>query len=167
MTTAAVDQLFVDTNVLLTASTPARHLHAAAVAVLSQWPDRGIELCLSGQVLREYIVVATRPIDVGGLGLALREALHNIDQITARTRLLEEDAAVHKQLLELLVSNLASGKQVHDAGIVATALRHHIPALLTENTRHFQRFEQEIALINLTQATGSVKAGSPVGRDRQ
>ncbi len=55
------EAVLVDTNVLLTATTPARALHTEALEVLNEWPAQGFALCVSGQVFREYLVVATRP----------------------------------------------------------------------------------------------------------
>jgi len=73
----ADDAVLIDTNVLLSATTPARKLHRHALTVLADWPQQGIPLWVSGQALREYLVVATRPADVNGLGLAVEDALAN------------------------------------------------------------------------------------------
>ena len=59
--------IFVDTDVLLAATTPARAEHAAAKAFL----ESGAALVSSGQVVREYIAVGTRPPESNGLGLRL------------------------------------------------------------------------------------------------
>ncbi|HXV63188.1 MAG TPA: PIN domain-containing protein [Vicinamibacteria bacterium] len=53
--------VLVDTNVLLSASTPARVEHGDALRILNQWPKEEFRLCTSGQILGEYLVVATRP----------------------------------------------------------------------------------------------------------
>jgi len=42
-----------------------------------------------------------------------------------------------------------SGKQIHDANIVATMLVHHIPALLTTITEDFKRFSHLITVLPL------------------
>ena len=66
MTTVG-DTLFVDTNVLLTATDESRPLHREATRLLTGEVIQGLSLAASGQVLREYLVVATRPADVNGL----------------------------------------------------------------------------------------------------
>jgi len=71
-TTVASTAVLLDTNVLLTATTPALALHEAALEILNAGSDRGA-LVTSGQVLREYLVVATRPVEVNGLGLSPEE----------------------------------------------------------------------------------------------
>jgi predicted nucleic acid-binding protein len=53
--------VLLDTKVLLSATTPSRRLHRAALRV-NEWPNRGFILVTSPQVLREYLVVATRAI---------------------------------------------------------------------------------------------------------
>lgn len=39
------------------------------------WPASGSVLYTSGQILREYLVVATRPVHHNGLGLARPDAV--------------------------------------------------------------------------------------------
>ncbi|HYU35462.1 MAG TPA: hypothetical protein VEW48_25190 [Thermoanaerobaculia bacterium] len=57
--------VLVDTNVLLSATAPFRPLHRAALVVLNDWPNQGTVLAASLQVFREYLAVATRPVDLG------------------------------------------------------------------------------------------------------
>jgi predicted nucleic acid-binding protein len=135
---AAGEAVFVDTNVLLTATAPGRPLHAAALAVLERWPSAGVQLCLSGQVVREYLVVATRPLDVNGLGLRPAQARRNVEAFLGRARVLEESEAVTRRLLELLAEGRVAGKRIHDAGIVATALAHGLRTLVTDDARIFR-----------------------------
>ncbi len=143
----AVDR-FVDTNVLLTATAPAREGHRVALALLNTgFAERS--LFLSGQVLREYLVVATRPTAVNGLGLSMAEALGNARQFLAGANFLSEDAAVRDALLRLLDAVPCSGKQVHDANIVATMLAHGLTVLVTLSPKDFVRFAPDIQVIGL------------------
>jgi hypothetical protein len=87
---------------------------------LNEWPNDGIDICTSGQVLREYLVVATRGLEVNGLGLSIADALANRDRIEARTRFLEENQAVAAHLRQLVEQTACIGKKVHDANVVAT-----------------------------------------------
>ncbi len=114
------EAVLVDTNVLLTATTPARALHTEALEVLNEWPTRGFSLCVSGQVFREYLVVATRPTEVNGLGLGVEDALANVAELRARFRLLDERVAVFEHLNRLVREIGCRGKQIHDANLVAT-----------------------------------------------
>ena len=85
MTIAAGDRLFCDTNVLLTAVASQRSLNQQALHILNVLPNAGVELCISGQVVREFLVVCTRPIEVNGLGLSTALAIDNIKAVLGRT----------------------------------------------------------------------------------
>lgn len=139
---------FVDTNVLLTCTSTRRPGHAAALELLETgFAERS--LFLSGQVLREYIVVATRPPAVNGLGLTSAQALGNARQFLDRATFLREDEAVRDALLRLLDRVPCSGKQVHDANIAATMVAHRIGVLLTLNPRDFERFVPSIQILGV------------------
>ena len=47
--------LFCDTNVFLSAVDRKRRLHAQALHVLNALPNRGVALCVSGQIVREFL----------------------------------------------------------------------------------------------------------------
>ena len=93
------DRVMVDTNVLLAATDESRIEHHDALTILNDWPAGATTLCTSGQILREYLAVATRPADRNGLGLKLPDALGNVHAIRERTTLLAEDAKVAERLL--------------------------------------------------------------------
>ncbi len=139
---------FVDTNVLLTATATARPGHESALTLLQAgFAERS--LYLSGQVLREYIVVATRPEAVNGLGLAADRAIDNARQFHDGANFLAEDGAVRDALFHLLETVPCSGKQVHDANIAATMMAHGIGVLVTLNPRDFERFAPSIQVAGL------------------
>ena len=143
------DRVMLDTNVLLAATDEGRAEHHDALKVLNDWAAMHTELCTSGQVLREYLSVATRPRVQNGLGLNTPDALGNVRAIRARTTLLAEDSKVADRLLGLLADVECRGKQVHDANLVATMLVHGIGAVVTINLEDFARFEQHVSLIRL------------------
>ena len=140
--------VLVDTNVLLTATTPSRTLHKRALKVLNQWPNR-VRLCTSGQILREYMVVATRPLLDNGLGLTRRDALANVDSFVERMLFLEEGWTVHQRLTTLLRTAECAGKQIHDANVVATALSHGVGGVLTENVDDFRFYSEMVNILDL------------------
>lgn len=143
------DRVVVDTNVLLAATDPERKLHPQALTVLNEWPNRGHRLCVSGQILREYMVVATRPAEANGLALAVPSALANVAALSARLRLLEETERVALRLRELVRSTDCTGSRIHDANVVATARAHGVGRLVTANVRHFRPFSQELEVTDL------------------
>lgn len=145
--TMRVDR-FVDTNILLTATAAHREGHRRALSVLhAGFADRS--LFLSGQVLREYLSVATRPSAVNGLGLTAMAAIGNARQFLERSNFLEENVAVHQELFRLLETTPCLGKQIHDANIAATMLAHGLRRLVTLNPRDFERFVPRIEIVGI------------------
>jgi predicted nucleic acid-binding protein len=149
MATKVADRALLDTNVLLAATDEGRSEHAKSLAALERWPALGTALYTSGQVLREYLVVSTRPVDLNGLGLDRRDALLNARTFRGRLRLLEETSKTLDTLFELLGEIDCSGKQIHDANLVATALAHGIEAIVTLNVDDLSRFEARVRVIDL------------------
>ena len=145
----AAESIFVDTNVLLSASAPGRGLHGNALFVLQDWPRQGRRLYCNGQVLREYLVVSTRPLAQNGLGLTIEDALHNLRAFSGRLKVLAESEAVSLRLRQLVGFIPCLGKQIHDANLVATALVHKVNGLVTENIEDFRRFEGTLVIIDL------------------
>ncbi len=99
--------------------------------------------------MREYLVVATRPAELNGLGIGTPEALANVNAIRARMRFLNENRAVFARLRALLNDVDCSGKNVHDANVVATALSHGVQRILTSNIQDFARFISVVELLEL------------------
>lgn len=62
------------------------------------------------------------------------------------------------RLVELMRSIEISGKQVHDAHIVATMQVHDIPRLLTYNVSDFKRFASLIEVVPLLEVPGITTA---------
>jgi predicted nucleic acid-binding protein len=146
---AIPDRVMLDTNVLLAATDEGRAEHHDALTVVNDWAARRTDLCTSGQILREYLAVATRPDDKNGLGLSLPDALKNVRAIRQRTTLLAEDAKVADRLTGLLADVECRGKQVHDANLIATMLAYGIGSVVTMNVQDFARFAGHVTLIRL------------------
>lgn len=58
------------------------------------------------QVIREYLVVATRPVIANGLGMLLGDALENVREFRKTIRLLPEERPVLPAFLRLLAHTL-------------------------------------------------------------
>jgi len=130
----------VDTNILLTATDRSRPEHTAARALFTQALAAGVHLCITSQIIREYLVVATRPIEVNGLGLSSTEAIHNIENFKRRLLLLEETELVTSELLSLVRSYKLSGKSIHDANLIAVMHEQNVHLLITQNPSDFADF---------------------------
>jgi predicted nucleic acid-binding protein len=151
MATRVVDRAVVDTNVLLAATDESRSDHEDAVVALNEWPAAGTVLYASGQILREYLVVATRPADQNGLGLTRTEALTNVRELRGRLSVLVENVKVTERLLALLQETECAGKQIHDANVIATMLVHGVDTVVTANVSDFARFERHVRVLMLRQ----------------
>ena len=121
MALTAGDILFIDTNVLLTATDESRPQHLDAGRLLGASGPRGLHLAASGRILREYLVVATRPPDVNGPGLQFRDAAANVSEFLRFIHLYDETEEVARRLRQLGMSYGLHGKRLHDANVVATA----------------------------------------------
>ncbi|HEX6016224.1 MAG TPA: PIN domain-containing protein [Geminicoccaceae bacterium] len=141
----AADPVFIDTNVLVYANQANAIEHARATSLIREAEARSAELWISRQVLREYLSAVTRP-QAAGPALPLQVAANRVRWFAQRFRVADETAEVTGNLLSLLDSVPAAGKQVHDANIVATMLAHGIRHLLTFNVAVFRRFETFIAI---------------------
>lgn len=146
MVTMADRSVVVDTNVLLTATHVPRPWRSQALIVLNEWPNRGIRLLTCGQILREYLVVATRPADVNGLGLRIDQSLENVEAFLGRMDLVEEGPESFAQLAWVLRTTECSGKQIHDANLVAIALARGAQGLVTANPKDFERFSDLLSI---------------------
>jgi predicted nucleic acid-binding protein len=99
---------------------------------------------ISRQVIREYLVTKTRPQAFENLPRAT--LLEQIEQFTERFEVADDTSAATERLLQLLANYKLGGKQVHDANIVAAMQTYGIPALLTHNTKDFERFGDAIRI---------------------
>jgi predicted nucleic acid-binding protein len=147
---APPDRAMLDTNVLLAATDKGRAEHEQALKIFNDWPGRGTTLYTSGQIMREYLAVATQPAGKNGLGLKLADALANVHAFRGRTSLLAEDGKVADRLLALLADVACGGKQVHDANVVATMLAHGIDTVVTINLDDFTKFGGHVRLVGLS-----------------
>ncbi len=135
---------FVDTNVLVYASRTRAPLYQSAVTCLQQAREQGRSLWLNWQVLREYLAAVTRPqSDFPALDRATGA---DIEEFLCDFNVAEDGPRVTATLLDLLVRHHFSGRQVHDANIVATMLEYGLRRLLTFNTADFRRFADVIDL---------------------
>lgn len=136
----------MDTNVLVYASRSTAAAYRQASTALLHLEGDGAELCVSRQVLREYLVTVTRPQADAAVPLALEVAVADARRLVDIYTVLEDGPTVTERLLQLVVRHPTRGKQIHDANLVATMLAHGVARLLTFNTGDFRRFGTAIIL---------------------
>lgn len=140
------DLVFVDTNILLAATDTARPEHSRARAVFENSVAAGVHLAISGQVLREYLVVATHPIASNGFGMQPQGAARNAQLFKQRTVFLEDTEAVSDRLHELVERYSLKGSRIHDANVSAVMETYRISRLVTQNVSDFKPFSNIDAL---------------------
>jgi predicted nucleic acid-binding protein len=140
------ERVLLDTNLLISASDQGRPDHARAVEFLEEDPR---ELVIAPQNVREFLAVATRAEGENGLGMSPEHAARALADLMVGLTLVGDGKAAASRLLSLIVTGPASGKQVHDASLVATALASEVGTIVTANRRHFERFADLIEIESL------------------
>ncbi len=133
-------RVLIDTNVLLRLDDTSHQSHTEAQAAVEWLIANHRECVLVPQVLYEFWVVATRPIDANGLGLSTARAEQAISGSLNIFRVLGDERLVLKQWRELVNRYDVKGKNAHDARLVAAMQRHGVTNLLTFNGADFARF---------------------------
>ena len=77
-------QYLLDTNILLRAADTSSATYSLANTVITQIVETANECVIIPQVLIEFWVVATRPLDVNGLGWTTQKTQHEINQILSQ-----------------------------------------------------------------------------------
>lgn len=131
---------FVDTNILLAATDTDRSGHANSQKLLGRGLNGELRLFACGQILREYLVVATRPVENNGLGLTPEKALDNIQSFRRCIRLLDENDATTRRLEALIAASRLKAKRIHDANIVSIMIENGLHELFTLNPDDFKPF---------------------------
>ncbi|SPE25669.1 putative nucleic acid-binding protein [Candidatus Sulfopaludibacter sp. SbA3] len=138
--------ILADTNVLLRSLYPDHPHYSAAENSLTTLRLLGDALCVAPQNLIEFWAVATRSRDDNGLGMTASRAASELANLRRFFLLLPSGPAVVEMWQELVTSLAISGKQTHDAHLVALMHVHSVSNILTFNTGHFKRFPGITAL---------------------
>lgn len=88
----------------------------------------------------EFWVVATRPIGDNGLGLSAQRAAREIAGFKELFEILPESAQILPEWGRLVSVYRVSGKNAHDARLVAVMNVNRVEKILTFDTGHFTRF---------------------------
>ena len=131
----------IDTNILLRTMQP-HHPHCAPA-------ERAVEalraanevLHVAAQNLIEFWAVATRPEGENGLGMSIEAARRELTALKRLFSLLPE-APVFDAWERLVAMYGVSGKNTHDARLVASMKAHGIARILTFNVQDFARYRE-------------------------
>lgn len=144
----------LDTNILARLAQPTHAMHPAAANAVDELDRQGDVLCLVPQNFYEFWVVATRPTSQNGLGFAPAQAQAELARFKALFTLFDDNPAIFPLWERLVAHHQVSGKNAHDARLVAAMLVHGISQILTFNISDFRRY-QSIIVLDPTQIVAS------------
>lgn len=139
--------MFIDTNVLVSARVPNAPDHHAARKALRHALQDHTPARISRQIIREYLVVVTRP-QAWGAPMPRHDALQDVERMLGTYDVLEDGPAVTEALVALCREIPVGGQQFHDANIVATMLAHGERRLATFNLADFRRYRDLIEVVD-------------------
>lgn len=145
------NRCMVDTNVLVYATVEAAPLHTEAREWMAHLQRRDVQLCVTPQICREYLVVLTGD-PVFDREFTSTEALDVLSEIRPSLDVLVP-SGILDELLGLVRHYDVAGKRVHDANVVAAMLSAGISRLATYNRKDFTNFES-ITLLSPPEAEG-------------
>lgn len=137
----------IDTNVLVRLAQPKNPYQREARLALTTLRRQPEFLGIIPQNLIEFWAVATRPASANGLDLTVEESAKQIAKLKAIFTLLPDVSDIFAEWEQLVLHHQVSGKQAHDARLVAAMKAHNLTHLLTFNTGDFMRYN-EITVVN-------------------
>lgn len=124
-----------------------------AIEAVSRFSEAGDSLLVTTQNLIELWAVMTRPTTSNGLGFTMAEAKTALQLIEQDyVRLPDEDDGLFREWRALVTRFQVSGKQVHDARLVAAMRVHGIRRILTFNVADFARYSDLITAVHPAEA---------------
>jgi predicted nucleic acid-binding protein len=130
----------VDTNVLLRSIDDGNVAQSIVQTGLLALRNRGEILSIFPQNLIEFWSVATRPLANNGLGFSIAKAAEEIGSLKNLFALQADTPEIFSEWEKIVLQYQVSGKQVHDARLVAAMTVHNLTHLLTFNIADFKRF---------------------------
>jgi predicted nucleic acid-binding protein len=136
-----MDSALVDSNILLRLTQPAHAEYSLATEAVDKLLLQEVDLCIVPQNLVEFWAVATRPnTSRGGFGMTLDAADGELTRLRSLFHLLEGAAGIADSWQRLVKQYQVSGKQVHDAHLVAAMQVYGLQKILTFNGDDFKRY---------------------------
>jgi len=138
--------VLTDTNILLRLLQP-HHPHCQiAERALDILRARNEVLNVTSQNVVEFWAASTRPFGENGLGLTIEQASKELDQVKRFWALLPE-VSLLEEWERLVKSHRISGRNAHDARLVAAMRLHGISRILTFNGSDFTRYK-DVAVVD-------------------
>ncbi len=132
----------LDTNVAWRRFETTDPKHSIIKSTIDSILSRGETCYVTAQILVEFRAIATRPIATNGRGMTPTMASTLATKIESSFAFLPDCPSIYPQWKLLVDKYSVSGKQVHDARLVAVMLVYGVTHLLTLNAKDFQRFAE-------------------------
>ena len=134
--------ILVDTNILLR-SVQTHHPHYDMVEqAFSVLRTNNETLHVTIQNFIEFRAVATRPVgSENGLGTTIETAIQEVAALKDLFPLLPEPSSLFEEWERLVTTYRVSGKNTHDARLVAAMKLNGISKILTFNVQDFARYQ--------------------------
>jgi len=133
--------VLLDTNILLRLAQPHHPSASVAARALRTLSAANEALHIVPQNLVEFWAVITRPAIANGLGYTTEQAAAEVDALKQLFDLLPE-LPLYGEWERLVTRYRVTGKNVHDAHLVAAMVVHGIHSILTFNTQDFLRYAE-------------------------
>ena len=134
--------ILIDTNILLRLLQPHHPHSAVAERAVRTLRTRNESLNVTPQNLMEFWAVATRPASDNGLGMIAENAAAELTSFQRLFTLLPETASVFQEWERVVSKHQVSGKNTHDAHLVAAMNVYGITRILTFNVQDFTRYSE-------------------------
>jgi predicted nucleic acid-binding protein len=147
----------LDTGILLRLVDDKDPQHSVIRLAVRELIRRSDDLLITTQNVAEFWNVATRPVANNGLGLKGSDVAQLLQrEVEPICVVIPEQAALLGEFKRLLTTYGVTGKQVHDARLVAMMITWQVDHILTLNERNFQRFAPErITVVSPAQVIAS------------
>jgi predicted nucleic acid-binding protein len=146
--------ILADTNILVRGVHRQADKHREALKALRVLRSQQHRICVVPQNLYEFWAIATRPVENNGLALTPVQADRLTSRITELCLLLRDPPDLFDEWRRLVRANNVSGKNVHDARLVAAMRLHLIQHILTFNIKDFARYPRIEAVHPRNSAAG-------------
>jgi len=132
-------RVILDTNIILRIADKNGPDHDLSYLIVKRLISEGYEICIIPQVLIEFWVVATRPVESNGFGWDASFTITELEKLQNIFLMLPDNESIFTHW-KSLVSQGVYGKRAHDARIAAAALAHNADAIATLNVQDFTNF---------------------------
>jgi predicted nucleic acid-binding protein len=137
--------VLLDTNILLRLLQP-HHPHCfIAERAVNALHSRNETLTITAQNLIEFWAVITRPVGENGLGLTIEQAAVEMNALRSLFVVLPEEPLL-QEWERVITTYRVSGKNTHDARLVAAMIVHGISSILTFDAQDFTRYTEIIVI---------------------